>query len=241
MHKRPSSATAYIRTLDTQNDEYVNEQQQHINDSSPFLSIQPDTDPMGSNGMFVDNSVSVTIATGGCQNNVQVLTSEGLGGQCYVADYITKGTGTRLQDSLPMILEAVNTAAKYPSVSPDASSNPLRPCIRVLQSILNNRASSREYTITIATSCNRGLQQFSSSHSFRYVFGWFALDYLKKFNSELFQLELESNTETLEDIQNHIEEEAECAGELVFDLGIYIFFYFNNNNLFIYIKSIILI
>lgn len=126
--------------------------------------FQPDSDPFGANSNFVDCNIGVTMATNTSQNNVQFVSSEGQGGSVYIAGYITKGAGTHLEASLPLIAEAVKTSAKYPSVAPDLFENSLRPAIRVLQRVLNNRAGSREFGVRLCLSSLRGLNQFSCSH-----------------------------------------------------------------------------
>jgi len=161
VQQRPSSSHAVVDTHEDRTRRQMDD---------PKL-LDNDLNPMGRNGMFVNCSRVVSAATTS-QNDLQITSPQGLGGACYIADYITKGDGVaKLNNTLPLFYEALQTSKNRPSVASDAATNPLRPAMRVLTRLINNKMKSSEFGLRCALSSLLGLKQFTSSHFVRHARG----------------------------------------------------------------------
>lgn len=139
-----------------------------LQEKDPFL-LDVDGSLMGRNGMFTNCAPTVSVASG-CQNDVQLTLSQGLGGYSYTTKYVSKGLESKLCHTLSLFYEAVTVSKQRPSVAADASTNPLRGAMRILTRLINNKVKSVEYPIRLCLSSLLGLKQFTSSHPYQFVF-----------------------------------------------------------------------
>jgi hypothetical protein len=154
---RPSSRAAPLRTFSG-----LAEAAADIENAAPLPGFHADDDPLDRNSWFVDSSQIVTVVTY-AQNNWQLISEEGMGGDAYIAKYLVK-TEIDLAQSLSLLLDAIRVSKQRPSVAPDAATNEARPTLRVLQRLINNHTRSVEIPITLCLSSLLGMAQFSSSH-----------------------------------------------------------------------------
>lgn len=156
---RPSSRGSELRT-------FVGLATDDHRSAAP-AQFHADDEPLDRNSWFVDSSQVVTVVTY-AQNNWQLISEEGMGGDAYIAKYMVK-TQIDLAQSLSLLLDAIRVSQQRPSVAPDAATNPARPALRVLQRLINNHTRSVEIPITLCLSTLLGMAQFSSSHNCKSV------------------------------------------------------------------------
>jgi hypothetical protein len=126
------------------------------------------------NQWFVDNVVGITAANIG-QNNIQFETANGMGTKSYTCKYVAKGDGSKLKETVSLLYKAYAEARRYPSVHSDATTNPHRASMRLLNRVVNGGFKMKETERKQALSSLFQLQQFQSSHRFQFVHGAAAL------------------------------------------------------------------
>jgi hypothetical protein len=159
---RPSSRDTPLRTFSGLADSADQE-----NNLPRPPRFHADDDPLDRNSWFVDSSQVVTVVTY-AQNNWQLISEEGMGGDAYIAKYLVKSE-IDLAQSLSLLLDAIRVSQQRPSVAPDAATNEARPTLRLLQRLINNHTRSVEIPITLCLSSLLGMAQFSSSHNCKSV------------------------------------------------------------------------
>lgn len=126
------------------------------------------------NQWYVDNVAGIT-ATNIGQNNCQFESPNGMGTKSYTCKYVAKGDGSRLTEIVSLLYNAYKESEQRPSVHSDASTNPHRRSLRVLNRVVNNNYRMSEVGIKQALSSLLQLQQFECSHRLQYVHGSAAL------------------------------------------------------------------
>jgi hypothetical protein len=171
---RPSRQDAPIRTMA--------EMYQMAEANGPATDVasqlHPDIDLPSRNGYFTDCSKTLTMATYGGQNNVQV-TDDSLGSLTYVGNYIKKSTNLQLNSILPLLVDAIRVSEQRPSTRED-NANPDVVAQRLLNRMVNNQARHFEVSSRLAISKHLGMPQFESSHTYAYIFTWGAVYNIQK-------------------------------------------------------------
>ena len=163
---RPSRGDAPFRTLV----EMYQIAEQNGPASDLASQLHPDIDVLSRNGYFTDCSKTVTMATYGGQNNVQI-TDDSLGSNAYVSSYISKCTNTQLNSILPLLVDAIRVSEKRPSIR-ENNTSPDVQAQRLLNRMVNNQGRHFEISSRLALSKNLGMPQFESSHTYAYIFPW---------------------------------------------------------------------
>ena len=130
---RPSRGDAPIRTLV----EMYQCAEQNGPASNLASQLHHDIDVLSRNGYFTDCSKTVTMATYGGQNNVQI-TDDSLGSNAYVSSYIGKCTNTQLNSILPLLVDAIRVSEKRPSIR-ENNTSPDVQAQRLLNRMVNNQ------------------------------------------------------------------------------------------------------
>ena len=107
------------------------------NNDLPLLSVFPIDREVNNNCYISPFNAAIALSTN-AHSNVQHLTREATGERSYIADYMTKAGGDRLE-SLPLIEEAVRISEQRGSNAPDFLINEHRMALRTLNRAVNNQ------------------------------------------------------------------------------------------------------
>ena len=158
MFNRPTTSSEESRHLPSQHDSMGD---------IPYLT---DDDPDSRNNWISDFSMAVMKGCSGTHNNVQFVARVSMGLSCYISKiYMVKGSGQSLLHTLSLLAEAYTRSRTHPSVHPDLNENPLRPALRTLQRLINNKTKANEYSLRLIISSLLGMPQFESSHRFKSI------------------------------------------------------------------------
>ena len=96
----------------------------------------------------------------------------------YTLKYVVKGQGTKLTETISLLHEACTAVKLHGSVADDAGTNLIRPAIHVLTKLINKQYCSYEFGIRLCAASLLGMEQFSFSHTFAFVFNRSAMVHL---------------------------------------------------------------